>query len=94
MIESEKYLEPKFKNAIKRKGGICLKIAYVFIGMPDRICLMPGGIVFFAEIKTTGFQPSKVQLSVHNRLRRLGFNVYIVDSSEIIKKLTGDDVSI
>ncbi len=94
MIESEKLLERKLKEKIEAKGGLCLKIAYVFIGFPDRICLLPGAIIFFAEVKTTGFKPSKIQLYVHKKLSGMGFNVYIVDSSEIINKLTGDDVSI
>lgn len=92
-IESEKYLERKLVNAIKAKGGMCIKLLSThFTGLPDRLCLLPGGIVFFAEIKTTGQKPTKIQTNVAKRLTGLGLNYYIVDTSLIINKLTGDDV--
>jgi len=93
MIESEKVLERKLVNAIKAKGGLCIKLlSNHFIGLPDRLCLLPGGIIFFAEIKTTGLKPSKVQTHIHSKIAGLGFKVYTIDNSIIIKLLTGDDV--
>lgn len=94
-IESEKLLERKLKEAITAKGGLCIKLlSNHFWGLPDRLCLLPGGKMFFAEIKTTNQKRSKIQESVHLRLRQLNFNVYTIDNSLFIKKLTGDDVSI
>lgn len=93
IIESEKVLEKKLKDAVVAKGGLCLKLVTIhFFGLPDRMVLLPGGIMFFAEVKTTKQKPSKVQVLVHKKLTGLGFKVYIVDTSEIIKQLTGDDV--
>ena len=95
MIESEKYLERMLVNRIKAINGLCLKLLCShFTGLPDRMCLLPGGKIFFAEIKTTGFTPSPRQKWVKNKLSQLGFNVYIIDNSLLLKKLTGDDVSI
>ena len=87
-IESEKLLEKKLADGIKKIGGWTLKLLSTHIaGLPDRICLVPGGIVFFAEIKTTKKKPSKIQLFIHEKIRKIGFEVYVVDTSEQIKEI-------
>lgn len=90
-IEYEKTLEKKLCKEIHDRGGMCIKMAIVnIIGFPDRLCLMQGAKVVFAEIKTTGRVPSITQKLVHKRLRNLGFRVDIIDSSAKIKKLITD----
>ena len=92
-IEGEKFLEKKLKNTLKLKGGWGLKLLTLHIkGLPDRICLLPGGVVFFAEIKTTNEKPSRIQKYIHAKLRKLGFSVYIIDSSEQIKVIIENEV--
>lgn len=44
--------------------------------------LCKGGYVGFAEIKTTGKKPTKIQLYIHDKLRGLGFEVLIIDDIE------------
>lgn len=93
--ESEKYLERKLAERIKKKGGLCLKLlSNHFLGLPDRMCLLPGGIIYFCEIKSTGFVRSPRQALVHRKLIQLGFKSYLVDNMDIINELTGDDASI
>jgi hypothetical protein len=88
--ESEKLLERKLAKKIEALGGWCIKIVPLHItGLPDRLCLLPGGRLFFAEIKTTGEKPRKIQLKVIERIRRLGFKVYIIDSSGGIDEVSG-----
>ena len=88
MIETEKYLDKKISAELKKIGGWSIKLlATHIIGLPDRLCLLPGGRLFFAEIKTTGKKPTKLQLAIHKKLTRMGFNVFIVDNSEIIKEI-------
>ena len=87
-IESEKLLEFKLNNAISELGGWSIKLMSTISGLPDRLCLMPGGEVFFVELKTTGKKPRKMQTAMMNRLRKLGFKVYVIDSSWQIKYLT------
>lgn len=90
--KSEKYFERKLIERIKAKSGLCIKLlSNHFLGLPDRLCLLPGGIIFFCEIKTTGFVRSPRQALVHRKLIQLGFKSYLVDSMEIINELTGDD---
>ncbi len=41
-----------------------------------------GGYVGFAEIKTTGKKPTKIQTVIHDKLRHLGFVVVVIDDIE------------
>jgi hypothetical protein len=90
-IEKEKILEKKLSMEIEKLGGWSLKILSTHVtGLPDRMCLLPGGRVFFAEVKTTKEKPKKIQIWVHNKIRALGFRVEIIDQSEKIKELIRD----
>lgn len=52
MTMLEKELEAKLVKAIKARGGYCLKwTSPGTTGLPDRIILLPGGRVAFAELK-------------------------------------------
>lgn len=88
MIESEKILENKLKDIIKDLGGLYIKLLANYIkGLPDRVCLLPGGILFFAEIKTTKQKPEKMQQYIHSKLKQLGFKVFVIDNSEDLKAI-------
>lgn len=88
MIESEKLLERKLRDSVKAAGGWCIKLITMHItGLPDRLCLLPGAKVVFAEVKGTGKKPTKIQEHVHGKLRKLGFTVMVIDSSVKIKEL-------
>lgn len=87
-IESEKLLERKLRERVHAAGGWCIKLVCTHItGLPDRLCLLPGGLVFFAEIKTTGKKPRPVQIKVMQKLTRLGFTVYLIDNSGQIERV-------
>lgn len=89
--ESEKRVEPKLRKAIEKAGGMCIKLSPVFfIGIPDRLLLLPGGRALFVETKTTGKGPSKIQAYVHKQLRAIGFDVRVIDSTEGINQLLND----
>lgn len=85
-IESEKQLERLLKSTVENTmHGLCLKLlSQHTIGLPDRLCLLPRGRAFFVEVKTTGKKPRKIQEFIHNRLRALGFRVYVLDSSKVL----------
>ena len=79
-IYSEKYLERTFTEKLN-KSGKCevIKLLSTFVkGLPDRMVLCAGGYVGFAEIKTTGKKPTKIQLYIHSKLEKLGFKVFVV----------------
>ena len=59
----EKEIEQKLVRAVKAAGGICPKfVSPGMDGMPDRLILMPGGHMAFAELKAPGKKPRPLQL--------------------------------
>lgn len=91
-VESEKHLERLLKNAVENTmHGLCLKLlSQHTTGLPDRLCLLPIGRAFFVEVKTTGKKPRKIQEFIHRRLRSLGFRVYVLDSSQVLRTILTD----
>lgn len=48
----EKDIERKLINMVRRYGGKCPKwVSPGWAGVPDRICLLPGGLIIFVETK-------------------------------------------
>ena len=81
----EKKIEQKLVTAVKKHGGICPKfVSPGFDGMPDRLLLLPHGRFAFVEVKAPNQKPRPLQLSRHRLLRRLGFQVYVLDALEDI----------
>ena len=84
----EKTIETKFRKGIERLGGLCIKMpATFFSGIPDRLCLLPGGVMFFAEIKKPGARLRPRQEYVKKQLEALWFRVYVVDSVEAAERI-------
>lgn len=82
----EKHLEAKFCKRIARTGSLPLKfVSPGQAGVPDRIILMPGGKVRFAELKKPGGKLRPLQVHTVKRFRKLGFTVHVVDSVEKIE---------
>lgn len=75
----EKYLVQKTQEC----GGICLKfISPGIAGVPDRIIILPGGKIGFAEMKAPGKKPRRLQRNVLRRLYLLGCRVCVIDNLE------------
>lgn len=82
----EKHLEAKFCKRIARTGSLPLKfVSPGQAGVPDRIILIPGGKVRFAELKKPGGKLRPLQVYTVRQLRELGFKVHVVDSLEKIE---------
>ena len=91
VTESEKALEAELRERCKALGWMCIKLTSQYQrGLPDRLILMPGGRVCFAEIKTTGKKPTALQRVTHERLRALGYRVEVVDTTESLDNLIVD----
>lgn len=91
----EKETEQKLVKAVKTSGGIAPKlISPGFDGMPDRMILLPGGSMAFAELKAPGKKPRPLQLARHRLLRKLGYRVYVIDDPKqiggMIDEITSD----
>lgn len=87
----EKYIESKLRDKVKQRGGKAVKfVSPGCNGMPDRILLLPGGRVVFAEVKAPGKKPTPLQEKRAKELRELGFKVYTVDSVEAVQQLVDE----
>ena len=86
MLESiiEKYLV----SEVKKLGGTAYKfVSPGHAGVPDRLCLMPNGVLFFVELKATGKTTRPLQDRQIEKIRTYGQRVYVVDSREKIKEI-------
>lgn len=84
MTQLEKELEAKLVHAVINRGGRCLKwTSPGTTGLPDRIILLPGGRIAFAELKRPkGSKVGQLQLYWRRFLLRLGFKHYIIFTAE------------
>ena len=79
----ESSLERRLVQKAKEAGGLALKwVSPGSMGVPDRILLLPGGVVRFVEVKAPGKKLRPVQEVVHQRLKAFGLDVRVVESKE------------
>ena len=71
----EKDIEAALTRMVKRHGGLCLKwVCPGWSGVPDRMILLPGGRIIFAELKRPGGPgPRARQKFWQEKLTKLGF---------------------
>ena len=79
--ESEKDTESYVCERAEALGGE----AYKFVSpqranVPDRLVILPAGVVFFIEVKSEGEPAKDAQLREHARLRKLGQCVFVCDT--------------
>lgn len=84
---SEKTIERKLANEVKKNNGLCIKLlSDYYTGLPDRLCLFKNGLAVFIELKSTSEKPRAIQISVHKKLTALGFRVEVLDSIEKVNE--------
>jgi hypothetical protein len=89
-VVPESRMELTLCNAVKDAGGEALKWpASVNAGVPDRIVIL-GGRTVFVEIKRPGGKTSPIQRHMHDRLRRAGADVRVMDSIDAIRSLINE----
>lgn len=86
----ERDIERYLSQEVLAKGGI----AYKFVspqrrGVPDRVVLFPGGWLIWVELKAPGKTPEPHQLREHERMRKMGQRVAVIDSFEGVDLLCG-----
>lgn len=86
-MERERDIERRLKVRVEKAGGWCLKFLSSVSGVPDRICLFPGGKIIFVELKRKCLKPRPLQERQIKRIRELGFRVEVIDSEEGIEEL-------
>lgn len=82
----DKYLA----RIVSREGGQSLKfVSPGMAGVPDRIVILPGGVLWFVELKAPHKKPRALQRFVMRRLRKLGCQVVIIDNKKTVKAFVG-----
>lgn len=85
----EMEIEAKLRKMVEAHGGQCLKwVCPGWSGVPDRIILLPGGRIYFVELKRPkGGQISRMQLWWQERLTKLGFYACFIKDEQGIAEL-------
>ena len=86
MTKLEKDIEAKLRRAVTRRGGWCLKwVCPGWSGVPDRIILLPGARVIFAELKRPrGGALSAMQKKWAEWLTKLGFSYWTIWDEDVL----------
>lgn len=81
----ENDVEQKLVQAIRHMGGLAPKFTSPgWAGVPDRLILLPGGRLAFAEAKAPGKTMRPLQVKRKRQLEALGFRVYVIDHPDQI----------
>lgn len=80
----ESVIENNLTRRVEALGGLTYKLAPTGrINKPDRLVMLPNGKLFFVECKRPGKKPRPGQIREHERLRRLGYRVVVLDSHDV-----------
>ncbi len=93
MLEST--LEQAVKKHIRSLGGRCYKwVCPGENGVPDRICILPGGKIIFIELKRPGRKDgmSARQKKMFRVLKSLGCKAWRIDNLEDLKARLQNEV--
>lgn len=91
----EQKIERYLKEKIKRIGGEAYKFSSPGVrGVPDRIVIIPGGHIYFIELKAPGEKLRPLQEAVHKKLKSLKCNVLTIDSKETVDKFIREVINV
>lgn len=97
-MTKETTLEANLRKAVVRAGGLCIKLpAILYRGIPDRMVLLPGGRLFFIELKKdrgrTEAGRRKVQSAFREFLLNLGFNALQIQGKKDLERFIHEQVT-
>ena len=71
----EESVETHLRKQVKIAGGLCVKLnPFGMVGIPDRLILLPGGVVAFAEVKKPkNAKVARLQFWWRDKLVKMGF---------------------
>lgn len=88
---SEKQVEQALTRAVQKRGGLCWKLVSPgTAGVPDRLILLPGGHVGFAEVKAPGGKIRAIQKHRIRGLRQLGMSAHIINNPARIEEVLNE----
>lgn len=87
----EKDIEKFLIDNVKKLGGRCYKFTSPGnAGVPDRIDLLPGGLLYFVELKTKDKKPRPLQKAQIRKLEKLGQDVRILCGLNQVKEFVSE----
>jgi hypothetical protein len=82
----ERDVERALVDRVTTSGGLCIKLTASGVrGWPDRMVLMPGGRIWFVELKAPGETARGQQVLRHLEITALGFPVVVLDTVNKVK---------
>ena len=89
----ERDIEKWLRHQIESMGGLAFKFTSPGNdGVPDRLAVLPGGTIYFIELKTDRGRLSPLQVWQRDRLRQLGVNVAVIkgmdEAAEFIEEVS------
>lgn len=82
----ERDVEKKLVQGVKKLGGRCYKwVSPGNAGVPDRIVLLPNGVIRFVELKQKNGRLSEIQKVQMKHLMTLGFGVDVLYGIEDVR---------
>ena len=85
---TEKQIEQYLCREVKKLGGTAYKFSSpARRAVPDRLCVMPGGVACFVECKRPGKEPTAAQWKEIHKLSDLWHDATWVDSKAKIDAL-------
>lgn len=86
MIERD--IEDYLVRRANEIGGEVRKVKWIGRrGAPDRVVMLPGGLLYWVELKRPGQKAEPHQAREHIRMRGMGQRVLVIDSFEAIEAL-------
>lgn len=83
----ENKIEAYLRKQVAQLGGIAYKfVSPGNVGVPDRLIVLPGGVIDFIELKAPGKKPTAKQEHQISRLRSRGANAWVIDSLEEVDR--------
>lgn len=83
----ERHIEELLCKEVRNVGGKAFKfVSPGIIGVPDRLILIPKGIIVFVELKAPGKKPRTSQRVVMRRMYHMGVRVATIDNTETAKR--------
>jgi hypothetical protein len=87
LVMRESVIEAYLAKRVKEAGGEIRKAEWIGRrGAPDRRVMLPGRMPVWVELKAPGEKPTAQQIREHNRMRRLGELVEVIDSIEGVEE--------
>ena len=85
---SEKAIERYLVERCREHGLPCLKYSNPnCVGYPDRLIVLPDGLVMWVELKSAGRKPSKIQQARMDDLTDLGHSAVVIDNKAAVDEL-------